>query len=67
MAYSETQRVALEKAYLSGVTDVEYDGRRTKFRSLAELKQLLDEVTTRLDGQTRRTHFLVTTPGDKGL
>jgi len=67
MAYTEAQRAALEKAYMSGVTEVEYDGRRTRFRTLAELKQLLDEVSAELDGDTRRRRFLTKTNSDKGL
>lgn len=67
MAYTETMRTALLKAYTSGVTRVAYDGKSTDFRSLAELKQLLDEVSAELDNRKRRRRFLARTRGDKGL
>jgi hypothetical protein len=67
IVYTEAQRQALLLAYTSGVTSVSYEGKSTQFRNMAELKQLLDEVSSYLDGRKRRRRFLTTTRGCKGL
>lgn len=41
MAITQTQIDALEEALASGELEVEYDGKRVKFRSIDELKKSL--------------------------
>lgn len=67
MAFTEAQRAALERAYVSGATSVSYDGKSVSYRNLAELKQVLDEVTNALEGRKRRRQYFARTMGHKGL
>lgn len=67
MAITEAHRAALEKAYLSGAVRVSYDGKSVEYRSLDEMKRLLDEANASLSGIRRRRRFYATTRGDKGL
>lgn len=43
-AYTQADLDALRTAYASGVLSVEYAGRRTTFRSRAEMAQIMAEV-----------------------
>jgi hypothetical protein len=44
MTYTLTQRDALKQAIASGVLRISYDGKTVEYRSMAELKQALNEV-----------------------
>jgi hypothetical protein len=46
MAYTQTDLDNLKRAYASGVTTVEFNGRRTTFRSLDELERVMTAVET---------------------
>ncbi len=50
MAYTLAQKQALENAIAAGVTSVSYEGKSTTFRSLAEMRQLLAEMTAQIAG-----------------
>lgn len=65
--YSQAQLEAIRAAYVSGVTRVSYEGRTTEFRSLAEMKAIIDEIEADLAATRRRRRFLGVTSGDKGL
>lgn len=65
--YTQAQLTAIRSAYAAGVTRVSYDGKSTEFRSLAEMKQIMDEMSADISGVRRRRRFLVKTTGDKGL
>ena len=45
MAYTESQRAALQAAIGSGELSVEYDGKRVVYRSITELRNALALVT----------------------
>lgn len=68
MAYTETQRAALQEAIASGVLRVSYDGKTVEYRSMAELREALSEVNRELANAAgtaiRRT---VKIYADKGL
>lgn len=66
-AYTQAQLDALRSSYAAGVTRVSYDGKSTEFRSLSEMKQIIDEIASELEGARRRRRFLTKTSGDKGL
>ena len=55
MAYTQTQKDALEKALASGVTRVTYDGKTVEYRSLAEIKEALKEVSNALTVSSGKT------------
>ena len=41
MIYTQTQLDALRAAYASGMTEVSYDGRQVKYRSLGQLARAI--------------------------
>jgi hypothetical protein len=47
--WTDPQITALANALALGVTLVEYDGKRTQYRSLAEMRSLLREMETDRD------------------
>lgn len=57
MAFTSTELDALKKAYASGVTEVEYDGRRTRYDSgaaiLARIRVIEAEIATASVGRGR--------------
>jgi hypothetical protein len=65
MAYTESQRAALQEAIASGVLRVSYDGKTVEYRSLAELREALAEVERNLSGQEMRRSVKIY--ADKGL
>ena len=67
MAYTQSQLDALRAAYASGTTRVSYDGKSVEYRSLNELKQVIDDVEAGLTGVKRRRSYRVRTSGDRGL
>lgn len=50
MAYSQADLDKLKRALASGVQTVEYNGRRTTFRSQAELMQAIATVEAEVGG-----------------
>lgn len=44
MAYTQTQIENLEKAIASGVLEVEYQDRRVRYQSLAEMRRVLADM-----------------------
>lgn len=48
MSYTQAQLDALREAYASGVTEVTYEGKTTKYRSLKELSQVIGTVSDAL-------------------
>lgn len=68
MAYTEEQRVALVEAIASGATEVTYNGKTVKYRSLAEMRSILDGIENDLAGPNvpRRSRSLRIVTG-KGL
>lgn len=65
--YTQAQLQALTQAYASGTLRVSYDGKSVEYRSLNELKSILDEVSAALSGTSRRRTFRTRTSGDRGL
>lgn len=50
-AFTQSQLDAIRRAYASGVTSVMYDGKRTEYRSLAEMRVIISEIETDLADQ----------------
>jgi hypothetical protein len=67
LAFSQTQIDALQELIASGVNSAGYGDKRTEFRSLSDLRQILDQITTAVSGGTRTRQIRVTSPADKGL
>ncbi len=44
MAWSKKDLEKLEKAYMTGTLEVEYENQRVRYRSLDEIKSLIDEA-----------------------
>lgn len=57
MAWTQSQIDNLEQAYKEGVLTVEFNGRKTTYRSMAEMKQLLEEARAELAGKTRSAYL----------
>jgi hypothetical protein len=49
MQWTEKDLEKLEKAYKNGLTQIEFDGQLKQFRSLQELKTLIDEARRELN------------------
>ncbi len=49
MAWVEADRTAIKDAIASGELDVQYSDRRTRYRSIAELKDALAMISNELD------------------
>lgn len=45
---TQTQLDAIKSAYYKGVQEVSYNGRTVKYRSLAEMKRIIDELEREL-------------------
>lgn len=58
MSYTQSQLDALREAYASGVTEVSYDGKTVKYRSLAEIATAINTVANALgQGPSTRQHY----------
>ncbi|HMO09370.1 MAG TPA: hypothetical protein PKD10_17250 [Paracoccaceae bacterium] len=58
MAYTQAQIDALREAIASGTTEVSYDGKTVKYRSLAEMRSLLAEMEVEASGvRPVRQHY----------
>lgn len=44
MAYTQTQLTALEEAFAQGVLEVQYSDKKVTYRSLDEMKQIIETI-----------------------
>jgi hypothetical protein len=58
---------ALKAVELSGVQSAGYGDKRTEFRSLADLRQIIGDAEAALTGLPRVRQIRMTTQADKGL
>jgi hypothetical protein len=65
--YTQAQIDALINAIASGVNSAGYGDKRVDYRSLAELRQILNDAEAEVAGTTRTRQIRVTSPPDKGL
>lgn len=49
--FTQAQLDAIKRAYASGVTEVSYDGKTTKYRSLIEMRQIIATIEADLAAQ----------------
>jgi hypothetical protein len=67
VAYTQAQYDALKSLISSGVNSAGYGDKRTEFRSLEELRWLLNEMEQELGiGSRRIKQIRVISPADKG-
>jgi len=52
MAYTQAQLDALKRAIAAGVTEVDYNGRRVKYRSLAEMQRIAELMAEEISPST---------------
>lgn len=52
---------ALEEAIAAGVTRVSYDGKSVEYRSLEEMREIVNDLQTQLDGKPKRKQQRVKT------
>lgn len=67
MAYTQAQIDALANLIASGLDSAGYGDKRTQFRSLADLRQILNDMEIQVSGASRIRQIRVTSPPDKGL
>lgn len=60
---SQTELEAIREAYYKGVSEVSYKGRTVKYRSLAEMRRIIDELEREL-GTSKPNVIALTT--DRG-
>jgi hypothetical protein len=54
---------AIKKAYYQGVSEVSYNGRVVKYRSLAEMKRIIDDLERQLGTSKTNTISFTTDRG----
>lgn len=59
MAFTEAQKARLEKVIATGAQRVQYADRTVTYRSLAELKEILEDVEGVVDGTVKIRHIRV--------
>jgi hypothetical protein len=67
VAYTQAQIDALANLIASGLDSAGYGDKRTQFRSLADLRQILNDMEIQVSGASRIRQIRVTSPPDKGL
>jgi hypothetical protein len=67
LTYTQAQIDALTALIASGVNSAGYGDKRTEFRSLADLRQILNDMNAQVNGTTVLRQIRVTSPPDKGL
>jgi len=69
MAYTQDQLTTLETAYSQGITSMQHNGRRVEYRSLEEMKRLIDSMRSELGVSTSRSSRsrVINVLGGKGL
>lgn len=60
---SQAELTAIKTAYYQGVQEVSYNGRTVKYRSLAEMKRIIDELERELGTSKPNTISLTTDRG----
>jgi hypothetical protein len=60
---TQTELDAIKSAYYQGVSEVAYKGRTIKYRSLAEMKRIIDELERELGTSKPNT---ISTTTDRG-
>jgi hypothetical protein len=65
VAFTSQQLDALDSAIARGVLEYEYDGKRTRYRSLAEMLEVRGMIAKAIGAIPQQSAFVVTT--DKGL
>tara|TARA_B100001063_G_scaffold171349_1_gene160475 strand:- start:5580 stop:5777 length:198 start_codon:yes stop_codon:yes gene_type:complete len=56
--FSEAGLAAIEEAIAGGYLEVEYDDKRVKYRSLAELLQVRDLIRSKLGSGTKTRRYV---------
>jgi hypothetical protein len=67
LAFTQAQLDSLQQLIASGVNSAGYGDKRTEFRSLSDLRQILNDIETQLSGATRTRQIRMYSPADKGL
>ena len=67
IAYTQSQLDGLYALIASGVDAAGYGDKRTDFRSLADLRQIANDLEDALNGVGRTRQIRMTSPSDKGL
>ena len=67
MAYTQAQLDALINVISSGVNSSGYGDKRVDFRSLAELREIMNDMQTQLSGSSRLRQIRIVSPSEKGL
>lgn len=67
MPFSQAQLDSLTQLIASGVNSAGYGDKRTEFRSLSDLRQILNDIETQLNGGKRTRQIRMYSPADKGL
>jgi hypothetical protein len=65
--YTQADIDALTAKIASGVASAGYGDKRTEFRSLADLRQILNDMNTAVSGASRLRQIRIMSPPDKGL
>ena len=65
MAYSQTDLSNIQAAIKSGVKKVKLDGKETEFRSLAEMRQIEQDIKDVLAGSSSRYGVTYLTKGSR--
>ena len=58
---------SMQQLIASGVNSAGYGDKRTEFRSLADLRQILNDMQIQLSGGRRTRQIRMYSPADKGL
>lgn len=67
MAFTQAQIDSLTELIASGVNSAGYGDKRTEFRSLSDMRQILNDMQTQVAGGQRMRQIRMTSPADKGL
>jgi hypothetical protein len=67
LPFSQAQLDSLTQLIASGVNSAGYGDKRTEFRSLSDLRQILNDIETQLNGGKRTRQIRMYSPADKGL
>ena len=60
---TQAQLDAIRASYYKGVQEVSYNGRTVKYRSLKEMKQIIDDMERQLGSSTPKTISMTTDRG----
>jgi hypothetical protein len=65
--YTQADIDALTAKIATGVASAGYGDKRTELRSLADLRQILNDMQTQVGGSSRLRQIRMMSPPDKGL